>query len=266
MLVKADELIKAGRLDEALAELNGAIRAKPDDSRLRVFLFQLNCVLGRWDKALTQLGVLADLSIETKLLAQVFQPVIHCEMLRGEVFAGRTTPIIFGEPLDWVGSLVQANVLLAQGNARAAAELRDRAFDAAPASAGTIDGQPFAWMADADTRLGPVLELIFEGKYYWVPFCRIKRIVIEGPKDLRDLVFLPAQFVWTNGGEATAHIPTRYAGTEKSGDDLLALARKTEWREEPEGFAIGLGQRLLATSEGDYPLLDGKLIDFSDAS
>lgn len=262
--MRAEELIKSGQLPEALAELNNAIRAKPDDPRLRVFLFQLNCVLGRWDKALTQLGVLADLSIETKMLAQIFRPVIQCEALRSEVFAGKTTPIIFGEPLDWVGFLVQANTLAAQGKYAPAAELRDRAFEAAPASSGKVDGKPFEWMADADTRLGPVLELILDGNYYWAPFCRIKRIVIEPPSDLRDLVFLPAQFVWTNGGAASGHIPARYAGTEKSTDGALALARKTIWEELPEGFARGLGQRLLATNDGEYPLLECKLIEFDE--
>jgi type VI secretion system protein ImpE len=261
--VKAEELIKAGRLDEALADLNQAVRAKPDDGRLRVFLFQLNCVLGRWDKALTQLGVLADLGVETKLLAQIFRPVIQCEALRAEVFAGKRTPIIFGEPLEWVGYLAQANALAAQGKFQAAADLRDRAFEAAPASAGNVDGKPFAWFADADTRLGPVLELILDGKYYWVPFCRIQRIVIEPPTDLRDLVFLPVQIVWSNGGEATAHIPTRYAGTEKSNDGALALARRTDWSEPAEGFAFGLGQRVFATDEGEFPLLECKCIQFT---
>jgi type VI secretion system protein ImpE len=261
--VKAEELIKAGRPTEALAELNQAIRAKPDDAGLRVFLFQLNCVLGRWDKALTQLGVLADLSAETRMLAQIFGPVVKCEALRSEVFAGKTTPLIFGEPLEWVGYLVQANTLVAQGRYDSAAALRDRAFESAPACAGSVDGKPFEWIADADTRLGPMLELILDGKYYWVPLCRISRIAIEPPSDLRDLVFTPAQFVWTNGGEATGHIPTRYAGTEKSTDGLLTLARKTEWRELPEGFAIGLGQRLLATNDAEYSLLECKKIDLA---
>jgi len=71
--------------------------------------------------------------------------------------------------------------------------------------------------------------VILEGRYVWVPFCRIKRVNIERPADLRDLVWAPAQFVWTNGGEASGHIPGRYPQTEKSADGALRLARKTDW-------------------------------------
>ena len=38
-----------------------------------------------------------------------------------------------------------------------------------------MDGHGFEWIADADSRLGPLLEVILEGKYYWAPFCRIAR-------------------------------------------------------------------------------------------
>ena len=34
----------------------------------------------------------------------------------------------------------------------------------------------FEWIADADDRLGPVLEAIVNGRYYWVPFERVRRI------------------------------------------------------------------------------------------
>jgi type VI secretion system protein ImpE len=261
--VKADELIKAGRLAEALDEVNRAVRAQPGEPRWRVLLFQLNCVLGRWDKALTQLGVLADVSVETKLLAEVFRPVVQCEALRAEVFAGRRSPLIFGEPLEWVGFLVQANGLLAQGQHEAAAKLREQAFESAPAVPGVLGGKPFEWLADADMRLGPVLELVLDGKYYWVPFQRVKRIVLEPPQDLRDLVFQPAQLVWTNGGEASGHIPVRYAGSERSADAAIQLARRTDWIETPGGAATGLGQRMLATEAGEFPLLECRLIDFA---
>jgi type VI secretion system protein ImpE len=233
--------------------------------KLRIFLFQLHCVLGNWPKALTQLQVVAGIDPDTMLLAQIFQPVINCEALRGSVFAGKLTPLIFGEPLEWVGLLVKAAEHVARRELAAAADLRRRAFDAAPATAGTVDGKPFAWLADADSRLGPMLELILEGKYYWVPFCRIRRIAMEAPSDLRDLVWMPAQFVWTNGGEAAGHIPSRYAGTEGSSDGALRLARKTEWQELAEETFIGLGQRVLATDEGEYPLLQCRVIDFTAA-
>src|SRR5436190_1342241 len=237
----AREYISASQPDEALIELQNEIRAHPEDPKRRVFLFQLHCVLGNWPKALTQLQVIAGIDPDTMLLAQIFQPVINCEVLRNGVFEGKLTPLIFGEPLEWIGHLLQAVQLIARGEVAAAAELRARAFDAAPATAGTVDGKSFAWIADSDSRLGPVLELILEGKYYWVPFCRIRRIVIPPPADLRDLVWAPAQFVWTNGGEASGHIPARYVRTETSPDGALRLARKTAWQELPEDTLIGLG-------------------------
>jgi type VI secretion system protein ImpE len=257
----AEELIKTGQLTAAYTALQQEVRNKPEDQRLRVFLFQLNCVLGQLDKALNQLQVVASLSAETMLLARVFQGVISCELLRREVFEGKRTPIIFGEPQEWMGLLLQANELAAQGKGTAARELRDRALEAAPATPGKINGAAFEWIMDADSRLGPLLEVFIEGKYFWVPFCHVRKLVIAAPTDLRDLVWTPAQFVWTNGGEASGHIPCRYAGTEVSTDDGLRLARRTEWKDLVDGYAIGLGQRLLATDSGDHALLECRTID-----
>ena len=75
-------------------------------------------------------------------------------------------------------------------------------------------------------------------------------------KDLRDLVWLPAQFTWVNGGEAFGLIPTRYPGSETAQDTAIQLARKTEWIELAEGIYQGMGQRMLATDQDEYPLLD----------
>lgn len=259
--MKAEEYVQAGRLDDALAALQDEVRSNPADAKLRTFLFQLFCVLGQWDRAMTQLRVLADFNSETLMLARVFEPVLRCEVLRAEVFAGNRTPILFGEPLDWVGLLSRANGLVAQGKYSAAEALRDQAFDAAPATPGQANGKPFAWMSDADPRLGPVLEAILEGHYYWIPFCRIKRIYLEPPTDLRDLVWAPAQFLWANGGEASGHIPCRYPGTENSADPQLRLARKTEWHEHEGGWVLGSGQRILATDGDEYPLFECRTID-----
>jgi type VI secretion system protein ImpE len=264
--MKAEEHIRAGRLEEALTELQGAIRAKPDDFRLRVFLFQLQCVMGKWEKALTQLQVLSQINADTMMLSQIFQPVLACEVLRAEIFEGKRTPIIFGEPLEWIGLLVKANEYICRGEFTAAQALRDQAYEAAPTTSGTIDGKPFEWIADADSRLGPILEVILEGRYCWVPFCRITKIQMERPTDLRDLVWVPAKLTWTNGGEASGHIPGRYPQTEKSPDGALRLARKTDWVEHEGGVCLGLGQRILATDGGEHPLLECSTIDLVQAT
>jgi type VI secretion system protein ImpE len=258
--MNAEELIRAGRLSEALTALQAEIRQNPGDANRRIFLFQLNCVLGELEKALNQLQVVASLNAETMLLAQIFRPVIACEMLRRDVFAGKRTPLIFGEPEEWVGLLVQAAAQVARGEYEAAASLRSRAFEVAPASPGKLDGQPFEWIADADSRLGPLLEVILEGKYYWVPFTRISSVEIEKPSDLRDLVWAPARFTWTNGGAVSAHIPVRYPDTEKA-EDALRLSRQTVWEERPGECFVGLGQRILTTDAGESPLLECKRIE-----
>lgn len=153
-----------------------------------------------------------------------------------------------------MAEMVQAVGLQAQGHGSEAAALRSGALEAAPATAGTLNGTSFEWLADADSRLGPLLEVLLNANYYWVPIHRIREIRVEAPQDIRDLVWLPAEFVWANGGEAVGFIPTRYPGSESSADDSIRLARKTDWV-DADG-AVGLGQRLLATEEAETPLLE----------
>ena len=81
-------------------------------------------------------------------------------------------------------------------------------------------------------------------------------------EDLRDLVWLPAQFTWVNGGDAYGLIPTRYPGSETAKDSSIQLARKTEWIELAEGIFQGSGQRMLTTDQNDYPLLDIRSVAF----
>jgi type VI secretion system protein ImpE len=252
----AEEALRSGDLPTARRELADAVRAEPAAAALRVFLFQLLAVEGEWQRALNQLDVATELDAATLAMAQMYRETLRCELVRADVFAAKRSPLIFGQPEQWLALLIES--LLVQGTERAgeAAALRERAFEAAPASAGTVDGTRFEWIADADMRLGPVCEAIINGKYYWIPFTRLARLDIEAPADLRDFVWAPAHFQFTNGGEAVGVVPTRYPGTESSADDALRLARKTEWQEAGQDVYTGLGQRVFATDAGDYPLLD----------
>jgi type VI secretion system protein ImpE len=259
--MEAKELLQSGQLNESLATLEAEVRADPTNAKLRVFLFQLLSVLGDWERALTQLNVAAELDAINLLMAQVCRAALNCEALRAEIFAGKRSPLVFGEPDEWISWLVQANQMIAEGKYEASQKLREQAFETATAIAGSIDGQPFEWISDADSRLGPILEAIFDGKYYWVPFTAIKQIQIEAPADLRDVVWLPAHFTWVNGGETTGLIPTRYPNSESSEDSAILLARKTDWVEQPGELYLGLGQRIFATDKDEFPLLQIRQID-----
>lgn len=254
--MQAQALIKEGKLAEALAALQAQVRNEPSAATHRIFLFQLLCVMGQWNRALTQLNVIGELDVAALPMVQTYREAIQCEALRTEIFSGQRAPLIFGEPQDWVGALVEALRLDADEPARAA-DLRAQALAAAPASPGGIDGQRFEWLADADGRLGPVLEAIVNGRYFWIPFMRIARIDIDPPTDLRDAVWTAATFTWTNGAHTVGLIPTRYPGSADAPDDMLKLARSTEWH-----GAHGLGQRMLAGDADDYALMDARVIEF----
>lgn len=259
------ELVQQGKLDEALAALQNEVRANPTDAKLRVFLFQLLAVMGQWERAANQLKVCNDQDPKTLLMAQVCGPALAAENLRAEIFAGKRSPLLLGEPEEWIGTLLQANKHFADGQFAAATELRTKAFEAAPATSGAVNGQPFEWIADADQRFGPMLEAIVDGKYYWVPFSRIKQITIDPPSDLRDLVWLPAIMTLSAGAQKVALLPVRYPGTEKSGDGAALLARKTDWQDAGD-VALGVGQRLLATDAAEYGLLEVRTITLNTAA
>ncbi|MDP3838537.1 MAG: type VI secretion system accessory protein TagJ [Methylococcales bacterium] len=259
----AEQFIREGQPNEALQALQADIRKNPANAKLRTFLFQLLCVQGDWDRALAQLNVAGDLDAANLAMVQTYREAIACEVLRKQIFQGSKTPLVFGQPSQWIALLQQALALNAQGQHQEAQTLREQAFELAPATSGTINGEAFEWIADADARLGPVLEAIVNGRYYWIPFQQIGQIHIEEPADLRDVVWMPAHFVWTNGGEAFGLIPTRYPNSETSADDALRLARKTEWTALNDDTFIGLGQRLLSTNENDYALMDIREINFT---
>jgi type VI secretion system protein ImpE len=265
-LQSAEQAVRQGDLEGALKDLQDQVRQNPARSDLRVFLFQLLSVLGQWERAQTQLDVAADLDAGALAMKQMYREAIQCERLRAEVFAGRKSPLVFGEPDEWLALLIESLLVTGTPRAGQAHELRARAFESAPATSGTLDGQPFEWIADADMRLGPVCEAVINGRYYWVPFSRLSRIEIEAPTDLRDFVWMPVHFEFSNGGESVGVVPTRYPGSEAAGDPQVQLARKTVWREEGADVFLGAGQRVLTTDGGEYPLMDIRSIRLGAAA
>jgi type VI secretion system protein ImpE len=258
----ADLLVKSGDLDGARAALVEVVRTSPGDASARMFLFQLLALGGEWDKAKTQLTTLAQLSPEAQMLSVVYGQAMEAERERAEVFAGRaearqhvTSP--------WVEGLIEAIHHFANSRDAEGMRARDAAFDAAPDSAGTLDGQAFDWIADGDGRFGPCFEMIVANRYGLQAFDQVERIESAGPKDLRDLLWYPVQIAFRNGPSIAALLPARYP----QGDAILTaeqrLARATDWQDAPWGSA-GHGQHVWTLSDGkEYGLLSLRQLRFA---
>ena len=116
----AEQSLKSGDPAAALAHLQEQVRAKPADAKLRVFLFQLLCVLGQWERALNQLNVAADLDPGALAMAQMYGEAVRCEACAPRCSPATKSPMIFGEPEQWLALLIES--LLRRGPRRARAQ------------------------------------------------------------------------------------------------------------------------------------------------
>jgi type VI secretion system protein ImpE len=250
----AEQFFKAGDLPAARAALAAELRSKPDDVRARQFFWQLLAIVGDLDKADAQLKALGGVQASAMMLGSVYMQVINAERLRTRTFAGEIAPrsLVGTEP--WVQGLLDALAATIKGEAGAGAR-HEAALAEAPMSGGSIEGEAFEWLADADSRFGPMLEVIIGADYGFIPFVAMNRIRAAAVADLRDTVWRPAEISLKSGQSSMVFIPARYPGTAETGDSALLLGRRTDWIDH-DGLQIGLGQRLLATDSDDLGILE----------
>jgi len=260
-----EQFLRDGDLKSSLESIQNQIRLDAANVKHRIFLFQLLAILGSWDRAAKQLDVIAKMDVSTLAMVHEYRAAIECELFREDVFIGKHNPVFVGQPDEWQALIIQSLKSLSENNESDSNKLRTQALEKAPTTAGTINGDAFEWIADADTRLGPLLEVFVEGQYRWVSFANMKRIAIEAPENLRDFVWMPAHIQWATEGESFVLIPTRYPFSAEQ-NAQLALSRKTEWIEKKEGSFIGFGQRLFTTDANDYSLLDVRDVYFEQVS
>ncbi len=253
----AQSLLRSGDIAGARTALAGELRKSPQDTKLRQFFWQLLAVVGEWDKAEQQLRTLATTEPKAMMLGSVYNQALGAMRQRAKVISGevRAVSLVGSEP--WVEGLFDALQAFGKGDANASA-LSEAALAEAPATLGTMDGEAFEWIADADQRFGPMLEAIIGDNYGFVPFAALKRLKVTEPSDLRDTVWLPVELETLSGQTSMAFVPTLYPGTEATGDNDLMLARRTDWAERGGAggtWEVGLGQRLLSTDGPENGIL-----------
>jgi len=235
--MKAQELFKAGKLDEAVQALGAELRENPADAQRRTFLFELLCFAGEYQRAEKQLDVLASDGRAAELGALLYRAALHAERIRQSIFERRDYPPS------------------APGS------------DAVPS--GTLNGKPFESIEDADPRVGPKLEVFAAGDYLWIPFQHISSIVLEAPKRLRDLLWIPAivrtgpSFKERELGEVL--LPVVCPLSWKHSDDQVRLGRATEWQEDETKNVVPVGQKMFLVDDEEIPILEIRNLEFAAA-
>jgi type VI secretion system protein ImpE len=154
---------------------------------------------------------------------------------------------------------------LREGNTAEARRTLDRAEEERPALLGRMNGEAFTDFRDYDDFFAPVLEIIVQDKYTWLPFERIVRMEIDEPKQLRDLLWASAS-IETKDNEIRAFLPTLYPATSDEANDMVRLGRMTDWKEMGEELYLGRGLHLFAVSGAEKALLEVRSIEFEQAA
>ncbi|HEY9228552.1 MAG TPA: type VI secretion system accessory protein TagJ [Gemmatimonadaceae bacterium] len=223
--MQARQLFQSGRLDEAIAALGAEVRDNPTDAQRRAFLFELLCFAGEFDRAEKHLNVLGSGGRDAEMGALLYHAALHAERLRKEMFETQTFP---------------------QSSARVVG--------------GTLNGQPFTTISDADPRIGPRLELFAAGQYMWMSFEHLDTVQVEAPKKLRDLLWAPAivrpaeSFKGLEMGEVL--LPAIAPQTWREADPAIRLGRVTEWRDIEDGGQVPVGQKMLLVDDEEFPILE----------
>ncbi len=262
---EAKELLAAGRLNEAIEELLRQVKANPNDSASRTFLFELSCLAGDWDRAERQLDVIGHQSNEAQLGVMVYRANINAERERRRVFTEAVQPHFLREPPAYIDLHVEALSQVSRGQMAEARATLDRAEEERPAIAGKLSGTEFQDFRDYDDFIAPVLELIVKDKYVWLPFEQIKSIQISPPRQLRDMIWASARVEALDGTVGEVYMPTLYVGTTGAANDQVRLGRMTDSRQLSDDLYWTLGLRLFLVDGEDKTLFEATPVEFAGA-
>lgn len=135
---------------------------------------------------------------------------------------------------------------------------------------GTLNGDPFEALTDADPRIGARLEVFASGQYTWLPLKHLRTVRIEPPRRLRDLKWIPARVETGPGFEelelGQVLLPATTPLAWEHHDDQVRLGRVTDWEELESGHVAPVGQKLLAVDDEPFPFLEIRELEVSPES
>jgi type VI secretion system protein ImpE len=264
-MLNAKALFEAGRLAEAVQELNRELKSRPADNALRVFLFELLCFQGDLERAAKQLDVIAAQSGDagTELAVHVYRGLLSAEAQRRSVFHGDGLPKFVTPPRAHVERYLLMLKKLGSAAPDEIGAMLEEAEEESPSLGGERQGQAFSSFRDADDRVASVLEVYHAGEYLWVPLDQITRLAIKPPEKLRELMWVQARLAIVGQPEGDVFIPTLYTDSHRHTDDKVKLGRLTEWEALHDRMVLGMGQRVFLVDDAEIALLDLGEVSFT---
>ena len=261
----AKELYEAGKLQEAIEAVQSEVKSQPSAMRSRIFLFELLCFAGEYDRAERQLDVIGHQSAKTELAVQVYKNNLNAERDRLRLFSDGLEPHFLTEPPVYVDQLLSAITRRRTGDLDGARTMLEQVEEERPALTGTSRAGQFLDFRDNNDWVGPVLELIVHEKYTWLPFEQIRSLEIPRPKQLRDLMWAPARVEALDGTIGEVYIPALYVRSFEHEEDGVKLGRMTDWQELENGLLTASGLRLFLIDGEDKSLFEVSSIEFHPA-
>jgi type VI secretion system protein ImpE len=259
-LVTTTELYQQGKLQEAIDAQIAAVKSKPADQKLRLFLFELFAFAGEFERAQKQIDALKFDEPELLAAAVNYRQCLESELVRRRVFKEGISPQFLKAPPEHLKLRLEALQQLRGGDAVAAKATLDKAEDVTPSFKGVLNDKPFEFLRDPDDLFGPVLEVFAKGNYFWVPLEEIDLLASNPPKFPRDLMWLPANLQVKEGPAGEVFLPAIYPGSSEHADPLIKLGRANDWLQAEGGPVRGAGLRILLVDDADFNLLDVRQI------
>jgi type VI secretion system protein ImpE len=262
----AKELIQAGRLMDARAQLTEEIKVAPTNVSARTLLFQVLAFSGEWDKAERHLDILALQNVKAETGVQVYKNLVAAERERQEVYRGERCPSFMTTTPPYLQLFFAFRESLIRGNLAEAELLFAQVEGQLPVVSGVINGVPFRDFRDGDSFLSHFLEVFVHDKILWIPFDSLRELSVQPPKTLLELLWIPARIVTWEGLTTNCFLPVLYPDSATHDNELVRLGRMTDWLEMGGGFYRGLGQHVFLIDDDQKGLLELRDVTFTAPS
>lgn len=259
---EAKKLLDTGDLTGAIESILNFVRANPTNIPARIFLFELSCFSGDWDRADKQLDVIGHQDGDAMIGSLIYRQNFKAERDRARFFSDSLQPGILAPPPTYVEDLIKANNRLREGNTAEARTIFDAIEEERPAFKAMVNGVEVGDFRDYNDGTMCIFEVFFKDQYVWLPMEQVAKVKFFKPKSLRDLYWIQTEVTLVEGTSGEMFFPSLYCGSWKHDDDQVRLGRKTDWRELGDEIYAGEGTKLFWIDGEDRSIFEIETIEF----